>query len=58
MASRMKVIGFFVLSMLTFLPALGFQDQLDIPPTTLEKNKVVYVCACPKNGILPVHDRS
>ena len=54
MASRMKVIaGFFVLAMLTFLPALGFQDQLDIPPTTLKKNKVVYVCACLKTKSCP-----
>jgi len=54
MASRMKVIaGFFVLSMLTFLPALGFQDQLDIPPTTLKKNKVVYVCVCLKTKSCP-----
>lgn len=43
MASRMKVIaGFFVRSMLAFLPALGFRDQLDTPPTaTLKKDTVV-----------------
>ena len=54
MAGRTKVIaGFFVLSMLTFLPALGFEDQLDIPPTTLKKNKLVYVCACLKTKSCP-----
>lgn len=55
MASRMKVIaGFFVRSMLAFLSALGFRDQLDTPPTaTLKKEKVVYVCACRKTKSCP-----
>jgi hypothetical protein len=46
MTNRTKIIaGFTVLSLLAFLPALGFQP--DNPPVHKEKKaKMVYVCAC------------
>ena len=54
MTRRTKIIaGFFVLLLLTFLPALGFQDQPDIPPPSAPKKKVVYVCACLKTKSCP-----
>jgi hypothetical protein len=49
MTNRPKIItGFFLLSLLAFLPALAFQDQPDMTPTPAPKKKVVYVCACLK----------
>jgi hypothetical protein len=54
MTTRTEIVtGFFALSLSAFLPALGIQDQPDIPPTSTPKNKVVYVCACLKTKSCP-----
>ena len=44
MTNRPKIIaGFLVLSLLAFLPALGFQVRPDMTPEPAPKKKVVYV---------------
>ena len=54
MTNRPKIIaGFFVLSLLAFLPALGFQVRPDMTPVPEPKKKVVYVCACLKTKSCP-----
>jgi hypothetical protein len=54
MTNRPKIIaGFFVLSLLACLPALGFQVRPDMTPEPAPKKKAVYVCACLKTKSCP-----
>ena len=53
MASRTRLMVALVLVLLGFLPALAYQNHVDLSPVPSTKKRVVYVCACLKTKSCP-----